>query len=200
MTDAADEPPVPKLPRGRGFKFSGPEIFRIAITLAMLVAVIALTKPCANAASTFVMGFEGSGTAKKGSASGSGGYGSGGYGSGGYGSGSTGSDVAKPSTNPEDYERLEPGMTDEQVRAAVARSKAKLGSNAAGSNAAGSNAAGSNAAGSNAAGSAAGSNAAGSNAAGSNAMQTGSNSTRALRTVAPHHFVDPAPATGSAAN
>ncbi len=119
MSDAdTDDPPVPKLPRGRGLKFSGPELFRIVITLAMLVALIALTKPCANAVSTFVMGFDGSGKGSAGTAVGSG-----------KGSGSAGSAVA-PITNPEDYERLEPGMTDDQVRAAVARSKAKLGSNA----------------------------------------------------------------------
>ncbi len=55
-----DSEPVPKLPRGRGMKFSGPEMFRIAITIALLVAVVVLTKPCSHAVSTFVMGFDGS--------------------------------------------------------------------------------------------------------------------------------------------
>ena len=55
-----DSEPVPKLPRGRGLKFSGPELFRIAITIALLVAVVVLTKPCSHAVSTFVMGFDGS--------------------------------------------------------------------------------------------------------------------------------------------
>ena len=59
MSDDASEP-VPKLPRGRGMKFSGPEMFRIAITIALLVAVVVLTKPCSHAVSTFVMGFDGS--------------------------------------------------------------------------------------------------------------------------------------------
>jgi hypothetical protein len=55
-----DSEPVPKLPRGRGMRFSGVELFRIAITLALLVAVVVLTKPCSHAVSTFVMGFDGS--------------------------------------------------------------------------------------------------------------------------------------------
>jgi hypothetical protein len=86
---------VPKLPRGRGFKLSAPEIFRILITLALLVALIVLAKPCANSVSKFVTGF-------------------------GSGSGS-GSGSAKP----DPYERLTPGMTDEEVKAAIERSKAK---------------------------------------------------------------------------
>src|SRR5579862_8727555 len=80
----------------------------------MLVAVVALTKPCANAMSTFVMGFDGS---AKGSAMPK----------------PANVDQPKPSANPEDYERLDPNMSEDQVRAAVARSKAKLGSAATGS-------------------------------------------------------------------
>ncbi len=87
----------------------------------MLVALIALTKPCANAVSTFVMGFDGS--AAKGSATP--------IGSAAKPSGTV--DVPKPSANPEDYEHLDPNMTEDQLRAAVARSKAKLGSAATGS-------------------------------------------------------------------
>lgn len=56
----SDSEPVPKLPRGRGMRFSGPELFRIAITLGLLVALVVLTKPCSHAVSTFVMGFDGS--------------------------------------------------------------------------------------------------------------------------------------------
>jgi hypothetical protein len=49
--------PVPKLPRGRGLKLRGPELFRIAITAATLVAVIVLAKPCGDAVGHFVGGF-----------------------------------------------------------------------------------------------------------------------------------------------
>ncbi|HUJ62732.1 MAG TPA: hypothetical protein VLX92_29720 [Kofleriaceae bacterium] len=52
---------VPKLPRGRGMKLSTAELFRIVLTLAMLIAIIALARPCGNAVSNFVMGF-GTGT------------------------------------------------------------------------------------------------------------------------------------------
>ena len=109
-----DDEPVPKLPRGRGFKFNAPELFRIAITVCFLVAVIVLTRPCASAVSTFVMGFEGSNgsaAAKAGSAAPPGtpaGLGSG---------------------------KLIPlrGMTDDQVRETVERAQGKLGSGSAGS-------------------------------------------------------------------
>jgi hypothetical protein len=74
----SDSEPVPKLPRGRGMRFSGPELFRIAITLGLLIALVVLTRPCSHAVSTFVMGFDGSaGSAKSaGSAAGSNGLGS----------------------------------------------------------------------------------------------------------------------------
>ncbi|HEY1815213.1 MAG TPA: hypothetical protein VGG74_22855 [Kofleriaceae bacterium] len=66
----SDSEPVPKLPRGRGMRFSGPELFRIAITLGLLIALVVLTKPCSHAVSTFVMGFNGS-AGSAGSAAGS---------------------------------------------------------------------------------------------------------------------------------
>jgi len=102
MSSAAapdDDEPVPKLPRGRGMKFSGPELFRIAVTIAILIAVIVLTKPCASAVSTFVMGMDGSGSAKA---------------------------LPKPGTVDVDpYEHLKPGMTDAEIKAAMERAKAK---------------------------------------------------------------------------
>jgi hypothetical protein len=93
--------PVPRLPRGRGMKFSGPQLFRIGMTLVTLVGVIVLARPCANAVSNFVMSYE-------------------------QGSGKQ---LPKPGTvelpKTEQYERLEPGMTDEQIKAAIERSKAR---------------------------------------------------------------------------
>lgn len=77
---------IPRLPRGRGIKLSRPELFRIAMTLLLLVAVIALTKPCANAVSNFVTSFDNKPKEPK-------------------------------------YEHLKPGMTDEEVKAAIQRAK-----------------------------------------------------------------------------
>jgi hypothetical protein len=105
------EEPVPKLPRGRGLKLSGPQVFRILMTLVALVGVIVLAKPCSDSVSNFVMG---------------------------YSQGSDSSKLPKPGnvepTVPpselDKYEKLEPGMTEEELKAAVERAKAK---NAAGS-------------------------------------------------------------------
>ncbi len=103
-----DAEPVPKLPRGRGLKLSGPELFRIVLTLVTLVGVIVLTRPCANAVSKFVTSFD------------------------------QGSDQTMPEPGNVDvpavqqYERLEPGMSEAEIKAAIERSKA----NAAGGSAA----------------------------------------------------------------
>ena len=102
----SDDEPVPKLPRGRGLKLSGPELFRIAITLISLIGVLVLARPCASSVSNFVMGY------------------------------SQGSDTAKlpkpgnveppaPAEDYSKYEQLKPGMTDEEIKAAIERSKAK---------------------------------------------------------------------------
>jgi hypothetical protein len=118
-----DNEPVPKLPRSRGIRLAGPEMFRIALTCGLLVAVLVLAKPCGNAMGNFVMGFEGSGK---------------------------GSQLAKPGTvdlpgspaptmgnlpgSADDYIQLHAGMTDEQVKEAIDQARAKhKGSAAAGS-------------------------------------------------------------------
>ena len=62
MADA--EEPVPKLPRGKGIKLSGPEMVRIAITAGLLVAILVLAKPCGNAVSGFLQRFD-NGSASK---------------------------------------------------------------------------------------------------------------------------------------
>jgi hypothetical protein len=100
-----DDEPVPKLPRGRGLKLSGPELLRILMTIISLVGVIVLARPCASSVSNFVMG---------------------------YSQGSNSAKLPKPGTveppAQEDYskyEQLKPGMTDEEIRAAIERSKAK---------------------------------------------------------------------------
>jgi len=101
-----DDEPVPKLPRRRGLRLNGPEVFRVLVTGAMLVAVLILAKPCGDAVSRFVMGMDGSG---KGSA------------------------IPKPGNvdipqlpgSAGDYVELHAGMTDEQVRQAIEQAKAK---------------------------------------------------------------------------
>ena len=102
--------PVPRLPRGRGLKLSGPELLRVLVLAVLLVFLIVSAQPCSNAVSRFVTSFgsgAGSGSAAgKGSGSGS-------------GSGLDG------------YERLRPGMTDDEVKAAIERSRARTGSGSA---------------------------------------------------------------------
>jgi hypothetical protein len=55
--DPADQEPVPRLPRASGFKLSMPEIIRIAMFAALLVAVIVLRKPCSDGMAGFVDSF-----------------------------------------------------------------------------------------------------------------------------------------------
>ncbi|HEX5063587.1 MAG TPA: hypothetical protein VFV99_29620 [Kofleriaceae bacterium] len=106
----ADDEPVPKLPRGRGLKLSGPELFRIALTLVALIGVIVLTRPCATAVSGFVTSFD---------------------------KGSNEKAMPKPGNvdmpREEQYEHLKPGMTEAEIKAAMERSKARNAGSAAGS-------------------------------------------------------------------
>jgi hypothetical protein len=109
----ADDDPVPKLPRGRGIRLAGPEMFRILITIAMLVAVLVLTKPCSQAVSKFVSDFDKPG---KGSAA-----------------------VREPGTielpsgsagsaaGSDQYEALRPDMTEAELKAAIDRARARAG-------------------------------------------------------------------------
>lgn len=55
--DPPDQEPVPRLPRGSGFKLSTAEIIRIAMFATLLVAVIALRKPCSEGMAGFVDSF-----------------------------------------------------------------------------------------------------------------------------------------------
>jgi hypothetical protein len=106
---------VPKLPRGRGLRLSGPQLARIAMTLALLVLLVMMQQPCADAVSSFVTGFGDQGSAAavmprpdnvdvtRGSAA---------------GSGSAGGDIER-------YERLRPGMSDDEIKGAIERARAK---------------------------------------------------------------------------
>lgn len=100
-----EEEEIPKLPRGRGFKLSGPEIFRILITLGLLIAIVVLAKPCGDAVSHFVMRFD---------------------------NGSAGSAMPKPgaldvpggSAGSDAYIHFK-GMTDDQIKEAIERERAR---------------------------------------------------------------------------
>lgn len=52
-----DEAPVPKIPYTSGFKISGPQLVRIALTLALLVMLLVAREPCSNSVSKFVTEF-----------------------------------------------------------------------------------------------------------------------------------------------
>jgi len=105
---------VPKLPRGRGLRLSRPQLIRIAGTVFLLVFLIMMQRPCADAVSKFVTGFGDQGSASaqmprpdnidvpgSGSASGA-----------------------------DAYERLRPGMTEAEVKAAIERAKRKAAGSA----------------------------------------------------------------------
>ncbi|MGE0545651.1 MAG: hypothetical protein AB7O24_09800 [Kofleriaceae bacterium] len=136
MSTAGDDEPVPRLPRGRGIKLSGPQLMRIAITLMLLIALLVMHRQCADSVSKFVTGFgdQGSGSATPSPVLRPG-------------------EVDQPSTAPAvgsagDYELLTPNMTEAEQRAAIDRARAKAAaqspagsaSSAAGSASTGSNA------------------------------------------------------------
>ena len=115
---------MPRLPRGRGMRFSTPEILRILLFAGMLVAVIVLARPCGNAVSRFVMRFD--------------------NGSNAAGSGSATPQMPKPGNveapgkpvqtlRPEQYEHLRPGMSEQEIKAAMERARQRAAAAAAGS-------------------------------------------------------------------
>jgi len=119
---------VPKLPRGRGLRLSRPQLIRIAGTLLLLVFLIVVQRPCADAVSTFVTSFGDQGSAsaqmpRPGNVDLPVGAGSGGAGSAGAPAGAASDDR---------YEHLRPGMTEDEIKAVIdrARKKAAGGSGA----------------------------------------------------------------------
>ncbi|MDQ3367809.1 MAG: hypothetical protein M3680_20485 [Myxococcota bacterium] len=117
--DLDDSEPVPRLPRSRGFKLSMPAIFRIVMTLALLVMVVMTQQPCADAVSGFVTGVDGTSE----------------------GSGSAivrmprpgAVDVPSGTGSAADYESLRPGMTEAEIKAAIERAKARAAGSASSS-------------------------------------------------------------------
>ena len=53
-----DDEPIPRLPRGKLIKLSGPQMFRIIFFAALLVGVLALRKPCSEGIGRFVESFD----------------------------------------------------------------------------------------------------------------------------------------------
>jgi hypothetical protein len=94
---------VPRLPRGRGLRVTGPMLFRIAMVAALLAAVILLRRPCADAVSELVTGFD-----------------------------ETALDAAPAPRDPAEVEvdpyrggyiEITPGMTDAEIEAAIERAR-----------------------------------------------------------------------------
>ncbi len=110
---AADEGDIaPKLPRGSGFKISKAHVIKIVLTGALLVMLIVIQRPCADAVSKFVTGFDDQSAAqakmpKPGNVDGSGAQ----------------------------YEVIRGDMTEAEMKAAIERAKARAatGSQRAGS-------------------------------------------------------------------
>ncbi len=62
---AADADDIaPKLPRGGGFRLGKGHLIKIALTASLLVMLIVVQRPCADAVSGFVTGFDGQGSDK----------------------------------------------------------------------------------------------------------------------------------------
>jgi hypothetical protein len=125
---------VPRLPRGRGLRFSGPQLVRIVGTLLLLVFLVVVQRPCANAVSSFVTGFDGRGSAagampRPGTVdvpAGPAGVSAGSAGSAGAAaSGSAGLGL-------DQYEHLRPGMTEADVKAVIERARSKAAHHDAG--------------------------------------------------------------------
>jgi hypothetical protein len=116
VTTSDPEPPVPRLPRGRGLRLSRLELFRIVGLTFVLVFLLVSQRPCANAVSRFVTSFDDPGSAaaplpRPGAV-----------------------DVPAPSAAPgagsdlDRYEHLRPGMSEAEIKAAIERARARAGS------------------------------------------------------------------------
>jgi hypothetical protein len=105
---------VPRLPRGRGLRLSGPQLVRIVGLVLVLAALLVMQRPCANAVSTFVTGFGEQGSA--GSARPEPGGGS---------APAAGSAEGSAAPGLEGYEQLRPGMTEAEIKAAIERARVK---------------------------------------------------------------------------
>jgi hypothetical protein len=131
-----DDAPVPKLPRGKGFALSWPQLMRIGLTLVTLVAIVALRKPCSDSVGRFVTTFGGDAVDPNPAKPESGGERT----APGAASPAVGTVPAAASANPADpattpsatpgagepepeYELMSTSMTDDELRAAFERAK-----------------------------------------------------------------------------
>jgi len=108
------EAPVPRLPRGRGLRLSGPQLVRIAGTLFLLVFLVMTQRPCSDAVSKFVTGFGDRGSAaavmpRPGTVD--------------VPAGSAGAGSEAPGLD--SYEHLRPGMTDAEIKTVIERARSK---------------------------------------------------------------------------
>lgn len=55
---SARDPDVPRLPRGKGIRLAGPQMVRIVMVAALLIAVIVLQRPCGEAIDNFFQSFD----------------------------------------------------------------------------------------------------------------------------------------------
>ncbi len=106
---AADEGDIaPKLPRGSGFKISKGHLIKITLTASLLVMLIVIQRPCSDAVSKFVTGFDG-GSDKE----------------------AAKSKMPKPGTvdgsGGTQYETIRGDMTEAELKAAIERAKARAG-------------------------------------------------------------------------
>lgn len=108
---------APKLPRGGGFRIGKGHLIKIALTASLLVMLIVVQRPCADAVSSFVTGFDGQGSDKD----------------------KAGATMPKPgnvdgsgSPTPK-YETLKHTLTEAEWKAMVERQKGGSGSGSAGS-------------------------------------------------------------------
>lgn len=135
--DPAGDAAVPRLPRGRGLRLSGPELLRVAGLAILLVFLVLIQRPCADAVATFVTSFGDQGSAGSatprpgpvdlrgsGAAPGSAAAASTAV-PGAFGSPSAGSGAAADDPGLDGYERLRPGMTDDEIKAVIDRARAK---------------------------------------------------------------------------
>ena len=58
VAPSLDDEPIPRLPRGKLFKLTGPQMFRILFFAALLVGVLALRQPCSEGIGRFVESFD----------------------------------------------------------------------------------------------------------------------------------------------
>lgn len=109
----AEDEVVPRLPRGRGLRLSRVELVRVLGLAMVLVVLVVMQRPCADAVSGFVTGFGDRGSAAAAMPR-----------PGALGLPAAGS---AGSAGPVRYEHLRPGMTDAELKAAIQRARAAAG-------------------------------------------------------------------------